>query len=344
MPGTLLTTSAASNPAALGWGAEPDDLTDAERAAADDARRAGLTDGTVADYGALVERFAAWCGERGRASYPAHPAHVAAYVRHLTDDRGLRVSTVRKHLAAISTTHRRGGFPSPCADERVRSAIRRAAEVHGTRKHQRGALTPTHFLLLLTTEPPRGRRSERAHALQIARDRALLALGYAGGFRSAELVGVDVAHLSWQPGGVSVFLPRSKTDRTGEGRHTFVDAWPGSEVCPVALLRRWLALAEVSEGAVFRHVSTGGELGERLNRKAVWRLVKRAGERAGFDPGPLGSHSLRASHATNRIAAGEGHESVADTLGHARTDTTRQYDRRRNGANPRRAAALRGRR
>jgi len=50
------------------------------------------------------------------------------------------------------------------------------------------------------------------------RDRALLLLLYAGGFRRAEAAGIEVVSLSLSPAGITIFLPRSKTDPDGEGR------------------------------------------------------------------------------------------------------------------------------
>jgi len=49
------------------------------------------------------------------------------------------------------------------------------------------------------------------------RDRALLALGFAGAFRRSELVALEVEDLSDVPDGLRVRIRRSKTDQSGEG-------------------------------------------------------------------------------------------------------------------------------
>jgi integrase len=48
------------------------------------------------------------------------------------------------------------------------------------------------------------------------RDRALLALGFAGAFRRSELVALEVADLAETPDGLRVTIRRSKTDQ-GQG-------------------------------------------------------------------------------------------------------------------------------
>jgi integrase len=50
------------------------------------------------------------------------------------------------------------------------------------------------------------------------RDRALLALGFAGAFRRSELVALQGADLEATAGGIRVMIRRSKTDQEGEGQ------------------------------------------------------------------------------------------------------------------------------
>ena len=49
-------------------------------------------------------------------------------------------------------------------------------------------------------------------------DRALLLIGWAGGFRSSELVGLDLADVEDVREGLVLLLRRSKTEQTGQGR------------------------------------------------------------------------------------------------------------------------------
>lgn len=293
-------------------------------------RAAGLGESTVRAYRSVIRDFGAFCAARGAESYPAHPSVLAAYVRHLAHG-GRKPATVRKHVSAINSIHRRTGAAPP-VDDRVRRAILTVERAVGIAVDQRAALEPSAMLDLLRSITPmrhrRGKRTEESHRLQLLLDRAVLAVGYGGGFRSAELVGIDAAHVTEEPARLVIYLPRSKTDQRGAGRYVSVRAWPGVDVCPVASLRAWREASGALDGPIFRSVLASGDLGPRLHRAAVWRAIKRCAERAGLDSDDLGAHSLRASHITARLAAGDSYEAVAEQVGHRSTDTTRRYDRR----------------
>src|SRR3972149_4757177 len=101
------------------------------------------------------------------------------------------------------------------------------------------------------------------------RDRALLAIGFTGAFRRSELVAINIEHLIFEEEGVVVFVPRSKTDQEGVGRHVGIP-YAAQDPCPVRLLRTWIARLNhcgSTEGRVFRRVHRardGHTLGDGL--------------------------------------------------------------------------------
>ncbi|WP_158921533.1 tyrosine-type recombinase/integrase [Acidisphaera sp. S103] len=50
-----------------------------------------------------------------------------------------------------------------------------------------------------------------------ARDRALFLIGFAGALRRSELIGLDMAQVTWTGDGLKLLIERSKTDKAGEG-------------------------------------------------------------------------------------------------------------------------------
>jgi integrase len=54
------------------------------------------------------------------------------------------------------------------------------------------------------------------------RDRAVLALGFAGAFRRSELAALRVADLIEEADGLRIVIARSKTDKTGEGQEIVI--------------------------------------------------------------------------------------------------------------------------
>jgi site-specific recombinase XerC len=68
------------------------------------------------------------------------------------------------------------------------------------------------------------------------RDRALLLVGYAGGFRRSELAALMVDDASFTDDGIVVNLRYSKTDQEGQGRKVGIPWGSNPDTCPVSVL------------------------------------------------------------------------------------------------------------
>ena len=108
----------------------------------------------------------------------------------------------------------------------------------------------------LTTATGDGLTSQHASTLPGTlagkRDRALLALDFAGAFHRSELVALEVADLAETPDGLRVTIRHSKTDQEGQGAEVAIPR--GYRLRPVEAVQTWLAAAEISSGPVFRAV------------------------------------------------------------------------------------------
>ena len=137
-----------------------------------------------------------------------------------------------------------------------------------------------------------------------ARDRALLLIGFAGGFRRSEIVALNCDDVERVRQGLVVTLRRSKTDQEGAGRKVGIP-FGRTRHCPVLALDRWLAAAGIDAGPVFRPVDRHGRVAsERLSGEAVSLVVKERVAAAGIDPIGFSGHSLRAGFATSAVQAG----------------------------------------
>src|SRR5271166_3551298 len=115
------------------------------------------------------------------------------------------------------------------------------------------------------------------------RDRALLALGFAGAFRRSELCALEVSDLTETPDGLRVLIRRSKGDQEGQGQEVAIPR--GYRLRPVEAVQAWLAAAEISSGPVFRAVALGGKVSDApLADNSAARIVKRYARRVGLDP------------------------------------------------------------
>lgn len=165
-------------------------------------------------------------------------------------------------------------------------------------------------------------------SLDAVRDRALLLVGFAGALRRSELVALRVEHLTHEPQGVVVTIPRSKTDQEGAGETVTLLREPESIYCPVAALQDWLQTSGITDGAVFRRLERRGKVGARvLTPQSVSAIVKSRAEKAGLDSTQYSAHSLRSGFLT---AAARNRASIfkmAEQSRHKSFEVLRRYVR-----------------
>jgi len=159
------------------------------------------------------------------------------------------------------------------------------------------------------------------------RDRALLALGFAGAFRRSELCALQVDDLVEVPDGLRILIRRSKTDQEGQGAEVAIPR--GYRLRPVEAVQTWLAAAEISAGPVFRAVALGGKVSNRpLADASASRIVKRYARRVWLDVTAYSGHSLRSGFLTSAAESGASVFKMTEVSRHRSLDTLRGYVRR----------------
>jgi integrase len=164
--------------------------------------------------------------------------------------------------------------------------------------------------------------------LKDKRDKALLLVGFAGGFRRSELVALDLEHVEFVAQGAVINLIRSKTDQEGRGRKVGIPFGRRPNTCPIRALRAWLEATDITSGPLFRSVTRHGYLSsKRLCRKSVALIIKRVTDLAGYDSRQFSGHSLRAGLATAAVQAGKSERVIMATTGHRFERMVRRYIR-----------------
>jgi site-specific recombinase XerC len=139
---------------------------------------------------------------------------------------------------------------------------------------QKEAVLPGDLLAMLETVPPDGLRG--------LRDRAILLLGFAGGLRRSEFVGLDVARDQTADGRgwVEIFDKGMLVTLRGKTGWREVEVGRGSSdlTYPVVAIEKWLEFARIVHGPIFRRVIDRGRHAgvERMTDRHVARLVKAA--------------------------------------------------------------------
>jgi site-specific recombinase XerD len=242
---------------------------------------------------------------------------VAAYLSHLATT-GRKASTIGRRAAAIGYRHKLAGHEPPTSQEGVRAVLRGIRRTLGAAREGKAPATADVLSAMLALCPA---------TLAGHRDRALLALGFAGAFRRSELVALEVADLSEVPDGLRVRIRRSKTDQEGEGAEIAIPR--GYRLRPVEAVQTWLDFARIATGPVFRPVLKGGRIQpEPLSAFSAAQIVKRYAERAGLDPAAYAGHSLRAGFLTSAAEAGASVFKMTEVSRHKSVDVLRGYVRR----------------
>ena len=279
---------------------------------------AAKSENTRRAYSSDWRNFETWCSIADVSPLPATPSTVGAYASWMADS-GRKVSTLERALVAISQAHQLRGYDSPTADARVRETVKGIRRRFGTAPRRAKPLFPEH----LREAFPKMRPGRRA-----IRNRSMLTLGLAGGFRRSELVELDFRDLEFVAQGVIVTLRRSKTDQEGLGHRKGIPLGQFELTCPVLALRAWLDAAEIDEGPIFRTVTNAGVvLDQRTSAQAVNRAVKAIAKLAGLDPTEYSAHSLRAGLVTTASRAGKRLDRIMDMSGHTSEKVVRGYIR-----------------
>jgi integrase len=258
--------------------------------------------------------FGSWCLSMGLDPLPA-----SSEIPHLASQgAGPEATRLPGGPPRCAYVHQISGHASPTDDILVKATIRGIRRKTGTAPAQKTALTAKMIGRLLDTCDG---------TLLGCRDRALLALGFAGALRRSELVAVQVSDLTATERGMDLLIRRSKGDQEGKGA---VLAIPhGDFLLPVQAVQDWLAASGIAEGPVFRQVMKGSRLGERaLTTDAVAVLAKKRAQMAGIDPKLVSGHSLRAGYVTSCCEHGVAPMIIAELTRHKSLDMLLVYSRR----------------
>ena len=263
--------------------------------------RASLSENTRRAYQFDLACFFDWGG-----LLPASPDVVARYLADKADE--LAPATLSRRIATLGRAHVANGWENPCLSELVRSTLRGIKRVKGTNQKQAKPLLREDLFLVLDA---------LADGIIDHRDRALLLIGWAGGFRASELVGLRLEDVEHVREGLILHLRKSKTDQLSKGRKLGIPLGR-TRHCPVSALLKWIDVLAVDEGPLFRPVDRHGRIGSRILRgDAVSSVLRARMEAAGLNADGFSGHSLRSGLVTSAISQGISSYKIRAQTGHA---------------------------
>ncbi|MER9856317.1 MULTISPECIES: site-specific integrase [unclassified Mesorhizobium] len=308
------------------------ELADRARDYVEAARSANTRRAYAADW----KHFCAWARRQNIEVLPPDPQTVGLYITAQASGSGRdkkSVATIERRLSSLSWNYSQRGQPLDRKDRHIATVLAGIRNTHASPPLQKEAILSEDLMAMLETLD-RG-------TLRGLRDRAMLLLGFAGGLRRSEIVGLDVGRDQTEDssGWIESFDKGMLVTLRGKTGWREVEIGRGSSdaTCPVVNLQTWLKHARIAHGPLFRRVTGQGKAmgAERLNSQEVARLVKRtalaAGVRGDLSEGERGTkfsgHSLRAGLASS---AEVDERYVQKQLGHASAEMTRRYQRGRD--------------
>jgi len=205
----------------------------------------------------------------------------------------LNPRTLSRRLTALKHWHTYQGFDDPTLHPVVRKTLQGITNTHGKPKDKVPPLLPEQLSQMVAY-------LQLENTLAAWRDNALLQLGYFGAFRRSELVAIKYDHIERHKEGITILVPCSKTDQSGEGQHCAVP-YGNNRLCAIRALDIWLGRSRIIEGPIFRQIDRWGTLGqESLTPLALTQIIKKRAEACQLaNPKTFSSHSLRRGFATS---------------------------------------------
>lgn len=323
---------AISLPASIAASGSLERLVETARGYAEQATAENTNKAYKADWA----HFGSWCRRRGADQFTPDPQLIGLYIADLASPQGpspaLAVSTIERRLSGLAWNYQQRGVYLDRKDRHIATVLAGIRRQHGKPPLQKEPISPDELLEMVGT---------LNYGLRDLRDRAILFIGYAGGMRRSEIVGLDVDRedtedgRGWveiEDGGVIVILDT----KTG-WKEKEIARGSSDQTCPVHALEQWLHFSKIAHGPIFRQVTrdNGGVQSDRLSDKHVARLIKRTMLDAGLRPDLpdaervklFSGHSLRSGLASYAEAD---ERYVQKQLGHASPEMTRAYQRRRD--------------
>lgn len=231
-------------------------------------------------------------------------SHVQAVVDKLLSE-NLAPSTVNSYLAALKGVARQA-FMLKQIDSDAYFHIRDIKSVSGTRLISGRALERPEIRKILGS-------CDRETTIANLRDAAMIATLVGCGLRRSELVALDIEHVSWRDGAISVL---------GKGNKERLAHMPDQLV---PRLKNWIYVRGDEAGPLFCRIRKGDNLViRRLSAQAVYDILRRRQFSSQLDH--FTPHDMRRTFATSLLDNGEDIRVVQLAMGHSNIETTKRYD------------------
>ena len=262
---------------------------------------------TLRAYQSDFSDFSIFCTKNGFSFMPTQPKIIALYITHLS--KSCKFSTLKRRIASISVIHKLKGHYLDTKHPIIMENLLGIKRTLGSRQKAKKPILINDLKLII-----------KAIDQDKIRDKALILVGFAGGFRRSELVNIYFQDIDFVPEGVKILIRRSKTDQSGEGSIKAIPYFENQEFCPVIALKNYLNNKFSKLDKRKKEVKIF-----EISDKSVALIIKRYAEKAGLDSSKYAGHSLRSGFATTAAEFGAEERNIMAMTGHKTTQMVRRY-------------------
>ena len=262
---------------------------------------------TLRAYQADFRDFSIFCSKNGFNSIPTEPKILSLYLTHLSATS--KFSTLKRRIASISVVHKMKGHYLDTKHPIVMENLHGIRRAKGTKQLGKKPILINDLKTIINAIDQFNKIEKKK-----LRDKAILLVGFSGGFRRSELVEIEYDDVEFVSEGVKIFIKRSKTDQSGEGMIKAIPYFENKNFCPVVNLKKWIDYSVIKSGKIFN-----------ISDKSVALIIKKYASLSGLDPNKYGGHSLRSGFATSTAESGAEERNIMAMTGHKTTQMVRRY-------------------
>ena len=261
---------------------------------------------TLRAYQADFKDFTKFCLKNSFNSMPSDPKIIALYLTHLSSFS--KFSTLKRRLASIKVIHRLKGHYIDTKHPIIAENLMGIKRKMGVKQTSKKPILINDLKLIINVI------NKDKNEYKKLQNKALILIGFAGGFRRSELVSIEYEDIEFVNEGVKILVQRSKTDQTGLGMMKAIPYFQNKIYCPVTSLRDWISYSKISDGKIFK-----------ISDKTVALTIQKYALLAGLDKTKYAGHSLRSGFATSTAETGADERSIMAMTGHKTTQMVRRY-------------------
>ena len=263
---------------------------------------------TLRAYKSDFKDFQNFCEKYNFSSLPTNPKIIGMYLTYLSSI--YKYSTLKRRLASINVIHKIKGHYLDCKHPLIKEnliGIKRKIGIY-----QKGKKPLLYNNLIKIVNFINSNIVNKNEQLQ--RDKTVILLGFAGGFRRSELATLNLEDIEFVDKGVKITVQKSKTDQYGEGLIKAIPYFSDANYCPVIALKEWIKIRTTGIKTLFK-----------CSDKTISLIIKKYTSLVGLDSKQYSGHSLRSGFATTTAGLGADERSIMNMTGHKSTEMVRRY-------------------